>query len=70
MIKATLQSLAYQTRDVVDTMQKDSGIDIPSLRVDGGASNNNYLMQFQADIWVKRLNEPRCSKQPVWVPHF
>lgn len=50
LIKATLQSLAYQTRDVVDTMQKDSGIEIPILRVDGGASNNNYLMQFQADI--------------------
>lgn len=49
-IKATLQSLAYQTRDVVDTMQRDSGIAIPALRVDGGASNNNYLMQFQADI--------------------
>ncbi|WP_286822592.1 glycerol kinase GlpK [Lactobacillus sp. UBA5813] len=50
IIKATLQSLAYQTRDVVDTMQEDSGIKIPALRVDGGASNNNYLMQFQADI--------------------
>lgn len=50
IVKATLQSLAYQTRDVVDAMQKDSGIEIPTLRVDGGASNNNYLMQFQADI--------------------
>ena len=50
IIKATLQSLAYQTRNVVDTMQKDSGIKIPDLRVDGGASNNNYLMQFQANI--------------------
>ena len=49
-IKATLQSVAYQTRDVVDTMQIDSGIEIPTLRVDGGASNNDYLLQFQADI--------------------
>lgn len=49
-IKATLQSLAYQSRDVLDTMKCDSGIDIPAMRVDGGASNNNYLMQFQADI--------------------
>ena len=49
-IKATLQSLAYQARDVVDTMQIDSGIEIPTLRVDGGASNNDYLLQFQADI--------------------
>lgn len=54
LIKATLQSLAYQTRDVVDTMEKDSDIKIKALRVDGGASNNNYLMQFQADI----LNTP------------
>ena len=59
MIKATLQSLAYQTRDVVDTMQKDSGIDIPSLRVDGGASNNNYLMQFQADILGKKIERTK-----------
>lgn len=50
IVKATLQSLACQTRDVVDTMQKDSGIKIPDLRVDDGPSNNNYLMQCQADI--------------------
>ncbi|KRK70854.1 glycerol kinase GlpK [Lacticaseibacillus nasuensis] len=49
-IKATLQSLAYQSRDVVDTMYKDTGIKIPALRVDGGAANNDYLMQFQADL--------------------
>ena len=53
-IKATLQSLAYQTRDVVDTMYKDTGIEIPALRVDGGAARNNYLLQFQADL----LNTP------------
>ena len=50
LVKATLQSLAYQTRDVVDTMQKDAGIKIPALRVDGGASKNDYLLQFQADL--------------------
>lgn len=49
-IKATLQSLAYQTRDVIDTMNQDTGINISTLRVDGGAAKNNYLMQFQADI--------------------
>ncbi|MGK4179622.1 glycerol kinase GlpK [Lapidilactobacillus dextrinicus] len=49
-IKATLQSLAYQTRDVIDTMNQDTAIKIPMLRVDGGAANNDYLMQFQADI--------------------
>jgi len=49
-IKATVQSLAYQSRDVIDTMKIDSGIDIAKLKVDGGAANNDYLMQFQADI--------------------
>lgn len=49
-VKAILQSIAYQVRDVIDTMQVDSGIDIQQLRVDGGAAMNNLLMQFQADI--------------------
>lgn len=49
-VKATLQSIAYQVRDVIDTMQVDSGIDIQQLRVDGGAAMNNLLTQFQADI--------------------
>lgn len=49
-IKATLQSLAYQSRDVIETMRKDTGLDIPLLKVDGGAANNDYLLQFQADI--------------------
>lgn len=53
-VKATLQSIAYQARDVLDTMKKDSGIDIPLLKVDGGAAKNRLLMQFQADI----LNTP------------
>lgn len=58
-IKATLQSLAYQTRDVVDTMKLDSGIDIPALRVDGGASNNDYLMQFQADLLGTKIERAK-----------
>ena len=49
-IKATLQAIAYQSRDVIDTMQQDTGVAIPTLKVDGGAANNNYLLQFQADI--------------------
>lgn len=49
-IRATLESLAYQTRDVVDTMNKDSGLTTETIRVDGGASMNDFLMQFQADI--------------------
>ncbi|MGT2756370.1 glycerol kinase GlpK [Streptococcus ovuberis] len=49
-VKATLQSIAYQVRDVIDAMKDDSGIDIPVLKVDGGAAMNSYLMQFQSDI--------------------
>lgn len=54
IIRATLESLAYQTRDVLEAMEKDSGIQLKTLRVDGGACANNFLMQFQADI----LNTP------------
>ena len=49
-IKATLQSIAYQTKDVIETMKTDTGLSIPTLKADGGASRNTYLMQFQADI--------------------
>lgn len=54
IVRATLESLAYQTRDVLDVMEKDADTPIPTLRVDGGACANNVLMQFQADI----LNTP------------
>jgi glycerol kinase len=53
-IRATLESLAYQTKDVLTAMEKDSGISLKALRVDGGAVKNNFLMQFQSDI----LNVP------------
>lgn len=53
-IRATLESLAYQTKDVLDAMEADSGISLKTLRVDGGAVSNNFLMQFQADL----LNVP------------
>jgi len=52
--KAALESMAYQTKDILDAMQKDSGITLEKLKVDGGAVSNNYLMQFQADL----LNVP------------
>ncbi|WP_020610791.1 glycerol kinase GlpK [Sediminispirochaeta bajacaliforniensis] len=54
IVRATLESIAYQTRDVVECLEKDSGIETKELKVDGGASMNNFLMQFQADI----LNVP------------
>lgn len=50
LIRATLESLAYQTKDVINTMQKDSGLIIHNMRVDGGASHNDFLMQFQSDL--------------------
>ncbi len=56
--KATLESLAYRTRDVMSTMEKDSGIALDILKVDGGASQNNYLMQFQSDLLMKKVERP------------
>lgn len=50
IVRATLESLAYQTRDIIGLMESDSGIKLKSLKADGGASANNFLMQFQADI--------------------
>lgn len=50
IIRATLESIAYQVKDVLEAMQKDSGIKLRNLKVDGGASANSFLMQFQADI--------------------
>ena len=58
IVRATLQSLAYQVRDVLDAMQKDSGRDLSTLRVDGGASANDFLMQFQADILGSTVERP------------
>ena len=50
VVRATLESLAYQTRDVMESMQRDSGLRLRELRVDGGAAQNDWLMQFQADL--------------------
>lgn len=58
LIKAALESIAFQTRDVLDAMVKDSGIDINSLNVDGGATANDYLMQFQSDILGLNVDRP------------
>ena len=58
IIRAALDSLAYQTKDVLSSMEADSGITLKSLRVDGGAVTNNLLMQFQADILGTRVDRP------------
>lgn len=58
IIRATLESIAYQTRDVLEAMQNDAHIELKTLKVDGGASANNFLMQFQSDIIGKTVNRP------------
>jgi glycerol kinase len=58
LVRATLESLAYQTRDVVDTMAAESGRSLATMRVDGGASANDFLMQFQADMLGAPVDRP------------
>ncbi len=58
IIKATLESLAYQTKDILNAMQDDAGLKLASLKVDGGACANNVLMQFQADILGTNVERP------------
>ena len=60
VIRATLESLAYQVNDVLKAMEADAGITLSSLKVDGGASANNFLMQSQADISNAPVNRPKC----------
>ena len=65
LIKATLDALAYQTKDVLEVMQKDSELELTSLKVDGGACVNNYLMQFQADILNTNVERPKVIETTV-----
>ncbi|WP_340199491.1 glycerol kinase GlpK [Ascidiimonas sp. W6] len=58
LTRATLESLAYQTKDILDAMQEDSGIKLSNLKVDGGAAANDFLMQFQADILGTEVHRP------------
>lgn len=58
IIRATLESIAYQTRDVLEAMQEDSGIKLNTLKVDGGAAANNFLMEFQSDILGVNVRRP------------
>ena len=57
-IRAALESIAYQTNDVLKAMQEDSGITLKALKVDGGACANNFLMQFQSDILDVQVDRP------------
>ncbi|MBE3561651.1 MAG: glycerol kinase GlpK [Ktedonobacteraceae bacterium] len=60
--RATLESMCYQTRDVLECMRSDSGVDLKTLRVDGGAVANNLLMQFQADILGVAVQRPKVAE--------
>lgn len=60
LIRATLESLAYQTYDVLKAMEEDSGISLAALKVDGGACKNNFLMQFQSDVIQAPVRRPMC----------
>ena len=60
LTRATLESLAYQTNDLLEAMKEDIGYELSSLQVDGGACANNFLMQFQADITAKPVKRPEC----------
>ncbi|ELA9323836.1 glycerol kinase GlpK [Vibrio parahaemolyticus] len=62
IIRATLEGIAYQTRDVLDAMQADSGIKLANLRVDGGAVANNFLMQFQSDVLDTEVHRPQVTE--------
>jgi glycerol kinase len=62
VVRATLESIAYQTRDVLKAMQDDSGITLKALKVDGGATANNFLMQFQSDILGVPVDRPMVTE--------
>ncbi|MEX0634487.1 FGGY-family carbohydrate kinase [Serratia ureilytica] len=68
IIRATLESIAFQTRDVLDAMQADANTRLQSLRVDGGAVANNFLMQFQSDILGTRVERLKCVNRRRWAP--
>ena len=62
IIRATLESIAYQTRDVLEAMEADSGLELKKMRVDGGAAMNDFLMQFQADILGSEVERPEINE--------
>lgn len=60
LVRATLESMAYQTRDLIQVMEKDTGQDLIALKVDGGASANDFLLRFQSDILGRSVLRPKC----------
>src|SRR5208283_1102286 len=61
-VRAALESIAYQSKDLLDAMEKDAGADIRCIKADGGASANSFLMQFQADILDRRVVLPEVGE--------
>ena len=61
-VRAALESIAYQSKDLLDAMEKDAGSEIPCIKADGGASANSFLMQFQADISDRRVVLPEVGE--------
>ena len=66
IVRAALESMAYQTADVLAAMQEETGVPLSALRVDGGAAANNFLLQFQADVLGKTLIRPACVETTAW----
>ncbi|MBR2489478.1 MAG: glycerol kinase, partial [Clostridia bacterium] len=62
IVRAALESIAYQTNDLIKAMKSDCGIEITSLKADGGAAENKFLMQFQADISDVTIIKPECAE--------
>ncbi|MCF0159379.1 MAG: glycerol kinase, partial [Bacteroidaceae bacterium] len=58
--RAALEGIAFQTMDIVNAMKRDAGVELGDLKVDGGASRNNYLMQFQSDVLKTTVVRPKC----------
>ena len=69
-IRATLESIAYQAKDVIHAMEEDAGVTLNGLRVDGGASANNMLVQFQADIIDAAVLRPECIETTALGAHI
>ena len=70
LVRATLESLAYQTYDICKAMEQDSGISVTDLKVDGGASANDFLMQFQSDILGCQVVRPSCIETTALVAAY
>ena len=62
IIRAALESIAYQVHDVLQAMEADSGMHLSQLKVDGGASQNDFLLQFQADVLARPICRPTCTE--------